>query len=75
MKRDKLISLRQNSELLNQVQKIIDKHTEVSEYSGRKFYYCDLTVRGWISNKYTISDIFEEALIRFVAEHKRDLNV
>ena len=75
MKRDKIITLRQDSNLLKQVQEIIDKHTRVEESYHHKYYYCDLAPRGWLSNKYTIADILEKALIDFVEQHKEDLNV
>ena len=76
MKRDKILSIRQNSELLNKVKTIIDKHTVVEEFYNHKYYHCDLKKK-WLSlsNKYSISDIVEEALLKFVEEHKEDLNM
>lgn len=69
MRRDKIISLRQNSKLLNKVQTIIDKHTTVEEIYNHKYYKCNLGKPAFLSNKFTIADIVEEALEEFVKKH------
>ncbi len=66
--RDKLISIRVSSELLNEAKKRIDSYTTVSHGRGGRNTY-DARVPGYNStwNKLSIADIFEKALKDFVA--------
>ena len=73
MLRNKNISIRVNSSLLNKVQTIIDKHTVVRVIYNHKYYHCSLGKQYSLSNKVSVADIFEEALLKFVEEHKEDL--
>ena len=66
--RDKLISIRVSSKLLNEAKKIIDSYTSVSHSrGGRNIYYTHVPCfcSGW--SKLSIADIFEQALKDFVA--------
>ena len=72
-KRDKLISVRVSSKLLNEFQAIIDANTKV--YSGRgnrNIYYCSLPVIAHSSHmyqKFSIADLLEESMKKFVEEN------
>ena len=65
MRRDKIISVRVDSSLLNEVQKIIDSHTYSYELRGRNQYrYKD--ENGTAYEKYTIADLLESAMKAYV---------
>ena len=66
--RDKIISVRVSSELLDEVKKRIDSYTSVSRGRGGRNTY-DTRVPGYYSawNKLSIADIIEKALKDFVA--------
>ena len=67
--RDKLISVRVNSRLLNEVKKIIDSKTEVHEiYGGRKLYSYHDSRRPNIWDKFTLADLLEEKLEEYINE-------
>lgn len=61
MKRDKIISVRVNSALLDEVQKIIDSRTFVYEIRGIN-HYCYKDEKGQSHDKYTIADLLESAM-------------
>ena len=65
--RDKLISIRASSKLLDEAKKIIDSYTETYKGRGNRNYY-NANVPGYHSpwEKLSIADIFEKALIDFV---------
>lgn len=65
MKRDKIISVRVNSNLLEKVQKIIDSRTHVFELRGvNHYHYKDED--GRTHDKYTIADLLEAAMREYV---------
>ncbi len=65
MKRNKIISVRVNSALLEQVQKIIDSRTTVIEVRGINHYrYKD--ENGHSHDKYTIADLLESAMREYI---------
>ena len=67
--RDKLISVRVNARLLNEVKKIIDSKTEVHEiYGGRKIYSYHDRKRPYSWDKFTIADLLEEKLEEYINE-------
>ena len=67
--RDKLISVRVNARLLNEVKKIIDNKTEVYEgYGGRKLYTYHDSKRPNTWDKFTIADLLEEKLEEYINE-------
>lgn len=72
MKRDKIISLRVNSDLLNKVQNIIDEHTEIKSYIHRTYYTFNLSIEdGFVSyNKYSFADLIERLLKDFVNKYE-----
>lgn len=66
--RDKIISVRVNSELLAEAQKIIDSYTKV--YGGRgdrNQYSCNVPGSNTSWGKFSMADLFEKALKDFVA--------
>lgn len=66
--RDKIISIRVSSELLEEAQKIIDSYTKV--YGGRgerNWYSCNLPGCNSSWGKFSMADLFEKALKDFVA--------
>lgn len=68
-KRDKIISIRVSSELLQKAQRIIDNYT--TTYNGRgnkKNYYTRLPNKGGSWKKYSIADLLEDALKKFIEE-------
>ncbi len=65
MKRDKIISVRVNSALLEQVQKVIDSRTFVFEVRGiNHYHYKD--ENGHSHDKYTIADLLESAMREYI---------
>lgn len=65
MRRDKIISVRVDSSLLNEVQKIIDSHTYSYELRGRNHYRYE-DENGTAYEKYTIADLLESAMNEYV---------
>lgn len=66
--RDKIISVRVNSELLSEAQKIIDSYTKVyGGRGGRRLY--ESSVPGFYRGfeKVSVADLLEKALKDFVA--------
>lgn len=65
--RDKLISIRVSSKLLNKFKKLTEEKHTVTNYAGRNHYnYHGKTLKGrdnhtWI-DKYSIADVLEEAI-------------
>ena len=67
--RDKLISIRVNGHLLNEVKKIIDSKTQVFEgYGARKLYAYSDSKRPYSYDKFTIADLLEEKLEEYINE-------
>lgn len=66
--RDKLISIRVSSKLLAEFQKVVDSRTKVyGGRGGRKLYdYSDPERRNHHYSKFTVSDLLEEAMIKYV---------
>lgn len=70
MRKDKIITVRVNSELFDEVQKIIDSHTYVFEWHGRNHYrYKD--EKGISHKKYTIADLLESAMKEYIENSKK----
>lgn len=65
MKRDKIISVRVDSTLLDKVQKIIDSRTTVIEYRKLKHYHY-IDENGYSHEKYTIADLLESAMKQYI---------
>ena len=67
--RNKLISVRVNSQLLEQVKRAIDKKTNVVEsWGNRKVYYYRDSNRPHAYDKFTIADLLEEAMEKYLEE-------
>lgn len=71
MRRDKIISVRVDSALLNQVQDIIDSHTHIFECRGIKHYHY-IDENGYSHDKYTIADLLESAMREYVKNVPKD---
>lgn len=65
MKRNKIISVRVNSELLAQVQEIIDSRTHIFENRGINHYHY-IDEDGFSHDKYTIADLLESAMKNYI---------
>ncbi len=65
MKRDKIISVRVNSELLEQVQEIINSRTHVFK-GGNANHYHYIDEDGFSHEKYTIADLLESAMRNYI---------
>ena len=69
LRRDKLISVRVNKQLLDKVKEIIDSKTEVDEgYGGRKIYTYHDKKRGYKYEKLNVADLLEEKLKEYIEE-------
>ena len=68
--RDKLISIRVNSRLLEQFNAIVQTKTQVSTYYGRKIitYEGKETYAG--GGKFTVSDLLEKSLEEYIKNNK-----
>ena len=68
--RDKLISIRVSSRLLDKFNSIVQTKTQVSTYYGRKVitYEGKMTYDG--GGKFTVSDLLEEALEEYIKNNK-----
>lgn len=68
--RDKLISIRVNSRLLDEFNAIVKSKTETSTYYGRKIitYEGKMTYAG--GGKFTLADLLEGALEEYVKSNK-----
>ena len=65
--RDKVITIRVNSELLDQAQKIIDSYTTVSHgRGGRNIYDCRMPGAYSHWEKFSMADLFERSLKEFI---------
>lgn len=71
MKRDKIISVRVDSNLLDEVQKIIDSRTQVFEARGIKHYHYK-DEKGYSHDKYTIADLLEQAMREYIKKFSAD---
>ena len=70
MRRDKIITVRVNSKLFDEVQKIIDSHTYGFELRGRNHYrYTD--EKHTYHGKYTIADLLESAMEEYIENSKK----
>ena len=69
-KRDKLISLRVSSRLLDEFQKVVDKHSRCYTGRGNRNYYVTnipgLEHSSHSFQKFSAADLFEEALKAFI---------
>ena len=65
MKRDKIISVRVDSSLLDEVQKIIDSRTHIYFDNNRKGYIYE-DENGHHHDKYTIADLLESAMKEYI---------
>ena len=74
MKRDKIISVRVNSDLLDKVQKIIDSRTYTLEIRGRNHYRYKSENRTEYE-KYTIADLLESAMWEYVEKFSSEKKV
>ena len=68
--RDKLISVRVNSRLLEEFNAIVKSKTRVSTYYGRKIIEYEGKTTYERGGKYTISDLLEAALEEYVKTNK-----
>ena len=65
--RDKVISLRVNSELLRKVNDVISSRTTKLTVHGGRNYYIYLDCNG-AQDKFTVADLLEDAMKEYVAE-------
>lgn len=71
MKRDKIISVRVNSSLLDEVQNTINKRTQKWKgYKSNHYHYID--ENGYSHDKYTIADLLESAMIKYIEKFNED---
>lgn len=68
MKRDKLISLRVNSDLLEKVNNKIMSKTTIIQGSRRNYYHYHDDKRSGHFDKFTIADLLEEKLRSYLQE-------
>ena len=69
MYRDKIITIRVSSKLLKQVQERIDSYTTTYTKRGnRKGYETKFPNQNKTYEKYSIADLLEKALIKFIEE-------
>ena len=67
--RDNIISIRVSTELLQKAQNIIDSHTSTyTMRGGRTGYYTRIPNKKPSYEKYTMADLFEDALKKFIEE-------
>ena len=69
VKRDKIITLRVNSDLLNRVNEKINKNTDCLEVSFVKKYFNTLGGKFDRFSKITLADLFEIALNEFLNDN------
>lgn len=68
LKRDKVISVRVNSELYDEVLKFIESKTKVYKCWNSNYYeYRDYKRRYW-RGKFTVADLLEEKFEEYLAE-------
>ena len=72
MKRDKVISIRVNSDLLEQFQEEVKKCTLTSDLWGRSRYYYKDGIRPSEFKQFTISDLLEEAMQKYLEEEHKN---
>lgn len=70
MRRNKIISVRVDSTLLEQVQKIIDSRTHVFKSRGINHYHY-IDQNGYSHEKYTIADLLESAMREYIEKFKK----
>ena len=68
--RDKLISLRVNSQLVKRFESVVKSKTQVTTYAGRNHYTYKGQSAYWGGGKYTLADLLEAALEKYIAENK-----
>ena len=68
MNRDKVISVRVNSDLYNRVQKSIESKTRVYKCWTSNFYEYRDGKRMHVCGKFTIADLIEEKFREYLAE-------
>ncbi len=66
--RDKVISLRVNSELLGKVNDVISSRTISFTGRGGRNYYTYRDGSGYAYDKFTVADLLEDAMKKYVAE-------
>ena len=66
MERDKILTIRVNSELYNKAKTIIDENTEW-KYGG---YFCKFS--NYCYGKFSFADLFEKCLKDFIQENEKD---
>lgn len=71
MRRDKVISVRVNSKLLDEVNVAIMSKTEVWEGSRRTYYNYKDEKRPYKHDKLTVADLLEEKLREYLDEKNR----
>lgn len=70
MRRDKVISVRVNSKLLDEVNAAIMSKTEVWEGTRRTYYDYKDEKRPYKHDKFTVADLLEEKLREYLNEQK-----
>ena len=66
--RDKVISLRVNSKLLGKVNDVISSRTQSFTGRGGRNYYTYRDGSGFAYDKFTVADLLEDAMKKYVAE-------
>ena len=73
MKRDKVISIRVSSELFERFQEEVKRNT-LKRYWRRSIYYYSDGIRRSDFNQFTVADLLEEAMVKYLEEeHKNSL--
>ena len=72
MKRDKVISIRVNSDLLEQFQEEVKNCTLTSDIWGRSRYYYSDGIRHSEFKQFTVSDLLEEAMQKYLEEEHKN---
>ena len=73
--RDKLISIRVNSKILEKVNKLIEENTSCHEYWKSKTYWNNLPGKysGWdYYHKFSVADLLEIAMNEFIKDISKE---
>ena len=72
MKRDKVISIRVSSDLFERFQEEVKRNTLESDLWGRSRYYYSDGIRRSEFNQFTIADLLEEAMVKYLEEEHKN---
>ena len=72
LNRDKTISIKVNSNLVKQFNKIVEENTSKYLFYGKNFYDC-LFSDSYCRGKFTLGDLLEKALKDFIEKYSNKL--